>query len=522
MKRFTLFTFTFFAVFVQAYLAYGQPTISSVDDPTTRTSTFQTQNLLSGSHTFYIFGDGHFSMQNHPVHQYRKDGSFDVILYAVDPYTVTPPAIHDDTGSVTYSNTNVPQGSLTSSFTMNGKIVSVGQSWNAADNYRLVLMVSFTHPDPSPNALPIDGNVELYLDRDLNYSQIHYTNGDWATCLGDSPTGIPAIPNKITWNYTQLQPGEIRHVYAEVDVLPGTSRKIKAIAEMTPDYYDCGLEDCTYTDINRMPRTDKPKDPNTMVAYPACVKASSPNRQTLDYGVYFYNEGTGYAKNVVLDIEINSNMSLNDIKISNSSDPCIFDIDPASGNLVITFPNIYLPGVKQTYPYSYHFNETTAFVEFSVCSEPYLASGSYIEGVTDIYFDNEPPVRTNWVQTFAENPCPLAVPCGLERDPEKETKDRQKFSLNQSAFTGSSLQLSPNPFSDQLEITYIVNQPEGEMVSISLSNISGVQIRQLLPRQYQPFGKQQEQFDLTDLPAGVYLLSIQQADQIKTRKLVKL
>jgi len=518
MKRFTLFTFVFLGIFTQTFLAFGQtPSISGTDDPGTRTTTFQTQNLLSGSNTFYIFGDGHFSMQNDPVHQYRKDGIFDVTLYAVDPYTVTPPAIHDDSGSVVYSNTNVPQGSLTSNFTMNGKTVSVGQSWNAADNYRLVLIVSFAHPDASnPNASPIDGNVELFLDPDLSYNSIHYTNNDWASYNGISPTGTPAVPNKISWSYTQLEPGEIRHVYAEVNVLPGTSRRIKAIAEMTPLYYNCGMEDCTYTDINRMPRTDKPKDPNKMVVRQSCIRASSANRQTLDYGVYFYNEGKGYAKDVVLDIDINPKVTINDIKLLDSSDPCIYNIDPVSGNLVITFPDIYLPGLQQIHPNSYYFNETTAFVEFSVCTEPYLPNGSYITGITDIYFDNEPPVQTKPVSTLVENPCPLAVPCGLEEEGEGESD------LVRSTPSESELQVFPNPFSDQLQLSYTVDQPEGEVVSIQLTTISGVQVNQLLPRQYQPFGKQQLQFDLADLPAGVYFLSIQQSNQIKTRKLVKL
>ncbi len=81
------------------------------------------------------------------------------------------------------------------------------------------------------------------------------------------------------------------------------------------------------------------------------------------------------------------------------------------------------------------------------------------------------------------------------------------------------LQLFPNPFYNDLQLSYELKQPE--QVRISLFNMEGQRI-EVLKNELQNIGTYHFNWDLTEkIPAGTYLLQLQMGDQALTRKVVK-
>lgn len=81
-----------------------------------------------------------------------------------------------------------------------------------------------------------------------------------------------------------------------------------------------------------------------------------------------------------------------------------------------------------------------------------------------------------------------------------------------------SIKNSPNPFSTYTNIEYTLTQDE--KVSIHIYDITGKQIKQVLGESQQSSGTHQIHFDGTDLPDGVYLVSIRSGDRVETHRMV--
>ena len=491
----------------------AQTTIVHTNDYSTRTTTYKVTGTQPGTNMFYMFDDGYFSFNTEPVHQYRKDDDFITTSYELVPYTVTPPTsrIHH----IDYNGTGVPPGSATSALFMGNQTVRVGQSWDAATNFEMWLIVSFAYP-PQAGGQPIDGTVKLFLDNNFNYLYDDY-NSDWISSPGVNSPTLGQYSTKVEWDYSQLRPGEIRHVYAKVFVQPGPSNSLNVGTEFTGNFPGCDAG-CDIEDHTVLMRKDKPIDPNKMTVEQPCLTSGTGNRQLLDYGVYYYNEGTGFAQNVFLDIQIDQNITANDITITNSSHPCTFTVNPTSGNLEITFPNIYLPGLNQASPHIYTWDQVNAFVEFSVCSESNLIPGQVITASTEIYFDSMPPVPTNIVYTYAEPHCPYGVICGFDGGVGvDESPIEERGALDQP---GLEWQLYPNPVNDILVVEWDVTENFEGNYSLELMDVSGkiIPIRTNLNL---ITGVQQQSFSLAHLNPGMYILRLSSENVVETVKLIK-
>ncbi len=86
--------------------------------------------------------------------------------------------------------------------------------------------------------------------------------------------------------------------------------------------------------------------------------------------------------------------------------------------------------------------------------------------------------------------------------------------------TLDKLQLFPNPFYNDLQITYELKR--SEQVRISLFNIEGQRI-EVLKQELQGAGSHQFDWNLSEeIPAGTYLLQLQIGEQALTKKVVKM
>lgn len=82
----------------------------------------------------------------------------------------------------------------------------------------------------------------------------------------------------------------------------------------------------------------------------------------------------------------------------------------------------------------------------------------------------------------------------------------------------NNITIQPNPFSEQCNIVF--DLMEDKPVSISVTDIMGKKITTLVNNEHKVAGKQQVNFDGSDLPAGVYYCTVQTGDKIETQKMV--
>jgi len=83
----------------------------------------------------------------------------------------------------------------------------------------------------------------------------------------------------------------------------------------------------------------------------------------------------------------------------------------------------------------------------------------------------------------------------------------------------TELNIMPNPFEDQLTLTY--DLPEAGRVEASLYNLQGQKVAALIPSRTQAAGHYQQKVALgNQLPDGIYFVRMQVEDRIYTRKLV--
>jgi len=106
------------------------------------THQFYLNNTCQGPASLYLFGDGHFSIQNNPIHQFHipQPGNTTTEVMAVDRYKPSRPK-----GSAIIINHTTPNyGSSTANVWMNGNTLNIGESWSAALDNELVYILSFS------------------------------------------------------------------------------------------------------------------------------------------------------------------------------------------------------------------------------------------------------------------------------------------------------------------------------------------------------------------------------------------
>lgn len=157
-------------------------------------------------------------------------------------------------------------------------------------------------------------------------------------------------------------------------------------------------------------------DPNMVIVSPEEADTNFFSHQEfLEYTILFQNTGTDTAVNVVIKdfFEFNTPYSsqfnilhYNSLEIMGSSHP--FEMDVEKDTLRFVFANIMLPDSNASEPNSH------GFVKFRIRPALYWESCSEIPNFADIYFDFNPPVRTNTAisKRLMQFLSPMIVPGG--------------------------------------------------------------------------------------------------------------
>jgi len=157
------------------------------------------------------------------------------------------------------------------------------------------------------------------------------------------------------------------------------------VAQLPQD--DAGPE----ADTECLPITDS-FDPNDKLVAPAGVSGEHLTAlgQELEYTVRFQNTGNDYAYRVVLVDTLSDKLDISTLRMTGASHPYRFAVS-GKGRPVLTwtFNDINLPDSARDQAGS------NGFVRFTILPVADQPAGTRIENFADIFFDYNPPVRTN-------------------------------------------------------------------------------------------------------------------------------
>ncbi len=222
-------------------------------------------------------------------------------------------------------------------------------------------------------------------------------------------------------------------------------------------------------------------DPNMKEVSP--INTIAPDEDWLTYTIHFQNMGNAPAIHIYVMDTLDSNLDESSIQILGSSHRMLTEIKGKFARF--NFPNINLIDSATNEP------ESKGWLQYKIKKKNNLALGTQIKNTASIYFDFNAPVVTNTVTNTVAEPSAVSY----------------------IGHPTSDIRLFPNPTND---VVYISYSPE-TVPAISLYNLNGAQIN--LPSFQNLEGL--ASISLSNLPAGVYFVSVEVEGSVVRKKVVK-
>lgn len=317
------------------------------------------------------------------------------------------------------------------------------------------------------------GPLVVTLDHDPALTYCQY----W-TCVAP-PFGLPLVlpyptsfaPGQLTWTMSAgLAPGQTRLLNARLCLpanpgLLGLSLAYTATATTSLNDADPSNNVCTHTET--VVGSYDPNDKQARTSSGSDSDWSLENDSLITYTIRFQNTGTAPAVNVVLVDTIATSLDLASLRILGASHT--FSTSLVGRTLRFRFDHIMLPDSSTSEPGSH------GFAQFSIRPVS-MSPGSSVSNFADIYFDFNPPIRTNTSVVSA----PLVT--GL------------------TAAAATVLTVSPNPGTSH----FTFDLPPGPH-TITLFDATGRMVLQQLTTNTRPV------ISTEALPAGLYRMAVQDA-----------
>ncbi|MCO6173577.1 T9SS type A sorting domain-containing protein [Flavobacterium sp. NRK F10] len=327
-------------------------------------------------------------------------------------------------------------------------------------NYKLVFKNKGNQVENGTVSLTFDNTVLDYVSSNLVYDS--------------------SVTNSFTWNYTNLQPFEIR----EIEIAFNVNSPIETPAVNNGDVLN-------YTATITTANTDETIEDNSFTLNQTVVGSYDPNDKTclegevvgpsmigkyIHYVIRFENTGTYAAQNIVVKDMIDaSKFDLSSLVPLHSSHDFYTRIK--NNKVEFIFENINLD-----------FNDSTndGYVAFKIKTLPTLNIGDTFSNEANIYFDYNFPITTNnYVTTI------------------------QALS-NPSFEFGDEFTLYPNPVKDILNIS---SKNQTEIKSVEIYNIIG-QLVIVVPNAVQ-------NIDVSSLESGTYFVKVNSEKGSGNTKFIK-
>ncbi|NGM60519.1 PKD domain-containing protein [Sphingobacterium sp. SGG-5] len=389
------------------------------------------------------FGDGHFSTQAEPVHQYAQPGEYNVTVYAVNNYDFGPkpkrPRKKVEAASAIASNTS-PNLFEQNFFSSNG-IFQIFKLSDAKPGEDISLVVGVNTEGKKGRIYILSNEKVAGLDGFTFANQSNYyrekidtlpqrdgLHSLWAsvkqstfTKTGSPDYGIKEVSLFANENqaigyfkdlygaYNSLTAYDIDPANAEqqfslinLDVTEDMLVDTNAIVTITGVFIpEDGLANVHQVDIPVV----KSHDPNKMSVKPARMSYRFQSKhKTLTYKVQFQNDGEGDARNVRLEMALPPEVDKNTFKLKAlypKCDTCQTDNAMGcyryyikdDGTFVFHFKDIALPGTAAKNITD--MDSTKGFILFDIDMEKKKFRNKSFKSYTNIYFDKNPPIKTN-------------------------------------------------------------------------------------------------------------------------------
>ena len=312
----------------------------------------------------------------------------------------------------------------------------------------------------NPNCVTVPGLVQVTLDGLLTY-------------VDAQPPALTVSPDIVTWDLDSLPPAERRHISLRLQVagseFTGTVAQIGVQANPQFDaLHSLHSKEYILSDTIRCSY-----DPNDKQVNQKAVPIDYlPDEQELRYTIRFQNTGNDTAFLVRLLDTLSTNLDWPTLRPLASSHPYYMEFNSTTGLITFEFDNILLPDSTTNEPASH------GFVQFAIQLQPDLPPGTVIRNRAGIYFDANPVVLTNTVETQVQ------LEVSAVNSPPKER----------------TFHVFPNPSEGRLWIRF--DHPPASNGTLNVRDVTG---RLVLSRQVQA-GITEQNLDLFDFPSGMYLV----------------
>lgn len=452
---------SFLCLFLISVCSYAQKPV--VNDTVTRVATIKntttgneviftpetpTLNQIAGApkafYTYYWeFGDGHYSTDKNPKHIYKKEGDYDVKLWATNNYdtgkppTTRPKKIAINSVSTPYNETAsmdedfilkrnrepVPNEEFVvilsyknpKNYTTNGKLyLFYNEQKFKTNNFDLI--DTRTYHNEKTNSVT-DFVFTNNIDDDGTYlatSNNAFIN--MRTVMQDSTekTNLPLTIEQSkslykNWSlleFDNMQPKEERNIFFSLKTTPEMVKDTSAIISIRGIYVpDSNYDNHKVKDMEMEIVTSH--DPNKMSSNGTIMNYRLVRFKTLKYKIKFQNNGEGPAHTIQLKTDIPDMLDKSTLKVTDMYPRC--DICPkheasyscldttfTDTQAIFTFKNIYLPGSEQKNVKDY--DSTKGFVKYNIKFAKDFHKKK-TKSKTAIIFDKNDPIITNYSTT---------------------------------------------------------------------------------------------------------------------------
>jgi uncharacterized repeat protein (TIGR01451 family) len=223
-------------------------------------------------------------------------------------------------------------------------------------------------------------------------------------------------------------------------------------------------------------------DPNDKFAWPFGEGSNKriDRSDKLEYRIRFQNTGNDTAFTIVVIDTISDKLNLETLRFTANSHPYTYEINDRV--LTMRFDNIALPDSSS------NMAGSIGYFRFMIDQMEDNPANYVVENFADIYFDFNPPIRTN-----------------------TEYRSVGEVALNVEKAEINSFTLFPVPASDLVTIQ-LANKNNDELSTVRLFDVSGRFI------QAQQFNGNQISISVSNLNSGIYFIEVIQADGYKNSK----
>jgi len=311
-----------------------------------------------------------------------------------------------------------------------------------------------------------------FITLDYDNNKINFQNSNQIPFLETT--------NSLAFDYTDLQPFEVRTINLDFSVytIPQVSLGdiLNFDVEITPFTQDLTPSNNSFTLQQTVIGSYDPNDITVLEGDEIFIEDAD---KYLHYLIRFQNTGTASAINVRVEHILDDKLDWTTMQLESLSHTGRVEIENQT-DVSFIFNNINLPDSTSDEPNSH------GYIAFKIKPKSNVQVGDIISGVADIYFDFNPPIITNTVNTE------IAEPLSIDE------------------VSAETIKLYPNPAKDTIQITS--NQV---IEALTVFDINGRELQSL------EISTTDYNLDISNLSKGVYFIELLSGESKFIEKFIK-